>query len=129
MPSNIFLPLHRVAAGFPSPAADYLEEGLDLNQYLVQHPTASFLFQVQGQSMQGAGILDGDKVVVDRSVTPRHGHIVVAALDGEFTLKRLHQRQQQLELHPDNPAFSVIRPGPEQQLAIWGVVVALVRRY
>ena len=129
MPLLLPLAAHRVPAGFPSPATDYLEDGLDLNDYLVQHPAATFLFSVQGHSMQGAGILDGDKVVVDRAVDARHGHIVVAAVDGEFTLKRLYQRHNRLELHPDNPDFQPIRLTPGQQLEIWGVVVGAVRRY
>ena len=77
------LVLHRVQAGFPSPATDYIEEGLDLNDYLVRHRAASFLFTVQGYSMQGAGIVDGDKVVVDRSIDPQHNHIVIAVVDGD----------------------------------------------
>ena len=75
--SPLRLVLHRVQAGFPSPATDYIEEGLDLNDYLVRHRAASFLFTVQGYSMQGAGIVDGDKVVVDRSIDPQHNHIVL----------------------------------------------------
>lgn len=129
MPLHLPLAAHRVPAGFPSPATDYAEDGLDLNGYLVQHPAATFLFSVQGHSMQGAGILDGDKVVVDRSVPARHGHIVIAVVDGEFTLKRLYQRHNRLELHPDNPDFQPIRLTPGKQLEIWGVVVGTVRRY
>lgn len=129
MPLLLPLAAHRVAAGFPSPATDYLEDGLDLNAYLVQHPAATFLFSVQGHSMQGAGILDGDKVVVDRAVDARHGHIVVAAVDGEFTLKRLYQRHNRVELHPENPAFTPIQFTGSTQLQIWGVVVGVVRRY
>ena len=129
MPLLLPLAAHRVPAGFPSPATDYLEDGLDLNAYLVQHPAATFLFSVQGHSMQGAGILDGDKVVVDRAVDARHGHIVVATVDGEFTLKRLYQRHNRVELHPENPAFPPIRFTGSTQLQIWGVVVGVVRRY
>ena len=129
MPLLLPLAAHRIPAGFPSPATDYAEDGLDLNGYLVQHPAATFLFSVQGHSMQGAGILDGDKVVVDRSVPARHGHIVIAVVDGEFTLKRLYQRHNRLELHPDNPAFPPIRLTEGKQLEIWGVVVGVVRRY
>lgn len=129
MPLLLPLAAHRVPAGFPSPATDYLEDGLDLNAYLVQHPAATFLFSVQGHSMQGAGILDGDKVVVDRAVDARHGHIVVAAVDGEFTLKRLYQRHNRVELHPENPAFPPIQFTGSTQLQIWGVVVGVVRRY
>ena len=79
--------------------------------------------------MQGAGILDGDKVVVDRAVDARHGHIVVATVDGEFTLKRLYQRHNRVELHPENPAFPPIQFTGSTQLQIWGVVVGVVRRY
>lgn len=129
MPLLLPLAAHRVPAGFPSPATDYLEDGLDLNAYLVQHPAATFLFSVQGHSMQGAGILDGDKVVVDRAVDARHGHIVVATVDGEFTLKRLYQRHNRVELHPENPAFPPIQFTGSTQLQIWGVVVGVVRRY
>ena len=129
MPLLLPLAAHRVPAGFPSPATDYLEDGLDLNDYLVQHPAATFLFSVQGHSMQGAGILDGDKVVVDRAVDARHGHIVVATVDGEFTLKRLYQRHNRVELHPENPAFPPIQFTGSTQLQIWGVVVGVVRRY
>ena len=129
MPLHLPLAAHRVPAGVPSPATDYAEDGLDLNGYLVQHPAATFLFSVQGHSMQGAGILDGDKVVVDRSVPARHGHIVIAVVDGEFTLKRLYQRHNRLELHPDNSDFQPIRLTPGKQLEIWGVVVGTVRRY
>ncbi len=129
MPLLLPLAAHRIPAGFPSPATDYVEGALDLNDYLVQHPAATFLFSVQGHSMQGAGILDGDKVVVDRSVPARHGHIVIAVVDGEFTLKRLYQRHNRLELHPENPAFHPIRLTGGKQLEIWGVVVGVVRRY
>ena len=129
MPLLLPLAAHRVPAGFPSPAPDYPEDGLDLNAYLVQHPAATFLFSVQGHSMQGAGILDGDKVVVDRAVDARHGHIVVATVDGEFTLKRLYQRHNRVELHPENPAFPPIQFTGSTQLQIWGVVVGVVRRY
>ena len=119
----------KLPAGFPSPATDYLEDGLDLNTYLVQHKEASFIFQVKGQSMQLAGILDGDKVIVDKSLQARHGDIVVAVVDDEFTIKRLYKRGQRIELHPDNPAYRPILLTEGQELKIWGVVVGSVRRY
>lgn len=122
------LVLYRVQAGFPSPATDYLEEGLDLNDYLVRHRAASFLFTVQGYSMQGAGIVDGDKVVVDRSIDPQHGHIVIAVVDGEYTIKRLYWRGNRIELRPENPAFKPICFADGSHLEIWGVVVGVVRR-
>ena len=119
----------RVAAGFPSPATDYMQDGLDLNEYLVQHKAASFLFEVKGDSMKNAGIMDGDKVVVDRSIEPRHGKIVIAVVEGEFTIKRLYRRAGRIELRPDNPAYPVISIAPDVQLEVWGVVVGALRRY
>ena len=121
--------VHKVSAGFPSPATDYVEEGLDLNKYLVQHKAASFLFNVQGDSMRDAGIVSGDKVVVDRSVEAQHRHIVIAVVDGEYTIKRLYQKSGRVELRPENPAYSPIVIQDEMQLEIWGVVVGVVRRY
>src|SRR5471030_1099793 len=120
---------HKLSAGFPSPAADYIEKGLDLNTYLVQHKEASFFFRVVGESVSGAGILDGDIVLIDRSVNPCHGHYVLAVIDGEYTLKRLHHLNGVIELHPENPAFAPIRLVDGQELQLWGVVTAVVRKY
>jgi DNA polymerase V len=92
---------HRISAGFPSPAADYLEEGLDLNDYLIRNKPATFLFTVKGDSMIGASIEEGDKVIVDRALTPKHGDIVVAVIDDEYTLKRLYNHMGRIELHPE----------------------------
>jgi DNA polymerase V len=117
-----------IAAGFPSPAADYTEDRLDLNRYLIHKPSATFIFTVKGDSMTGAGILDGDKVIVDRTRTPRHGNIVVAVVDGDFTIKRLFLKNGQVELHPENPAFPPITLQEESVLVVWGVVTGLVRR-
>lgn len=118
-----------IPAGFPSPATDYMEDGLDLNEYLVRHKVASFLFRVQGHSMQDAGIVDGDKVVVDRSIAPQHNQIVIAVVDGEYTIKRLYRKSGSVELRSDNAAFKPILFKAESQLEIWGVVVGVVRRY
>lgn len=120
---------HRISAGFPSPAADYTEEGLDLNDYLVRNKPATFMFTVKGESMIGASIEDGDKVVVDRAMTPKHGDIVVAVVEGEYTIKRLYKHQGRLELRPENPAYSPIVFNEGMELLIWGVVVGVVRRY
>ncbi|MDO8072964.1 translesion error-prone DNA polymerase V autoproteolytic subunit [Janthinobacterium sp. SUN176] len=119
---------HRISAGFPSPAADYTEDGLDLNALLVQHKAASFFFTVEGDSMRDAGILDGDKVVVDRSVAPLHGHIVIAVIDAEYTLKRLYCQRGRVELRPDNPAYKSICLAEGSELQIWGVVTGVVRK-
>jgi DNA polymerase V len=119
---------HKLAAGFPSPAADYAEKGLDLNAYLVPHKEASYFFHVSGQSMSHAGILDGDIVLVDRSVTPLHGHYILAVIDGDYTLKRLHLAGAVVELHPENPAFAPMRLKDGQVLEVWGVVTAVIRK-
>lgn len=119
----------RIPAGFPSPATDYIDDHLDLNEYLIQHKAASFLFTVQGDSMRDAGIVDGDKVVVDRSIEPQHNQIVVAVVDGEFTIKRLYRKNGRVELRAENPTFKPICFTAESKLEIWGVVVGVVRRY
>ena len=120
---------HRLSAGFPSPAADYAEDGLDLNEYLVRHKSATFMFTVKGDSMIGASIEEGDKVVVDRSLRPRHNDIVVAVVEGNYTIKRLYKHRGQVELRPENPVYppTVFKEGAE--LEVWGVVVGVVRRY
>ena len=118
----------KIPAGFPSPAADYTEKGLDLNTFLVQHKEATFFFRVVGECLTGIGIMDGDYVVVDRSVTAVHGHIIMAVIDGEYTLTRLHHQHGVIELHPDNPAFSPIRPVDGNELEVWGVVTGVVRK-
>ena len=120
---------HRISAGFPSPAADYAEDGLDLNRYLVQNKPATFMFTVKGDSMLGAGICDGDKVVVDKALKPKHKDIVVAVVDGEYTIKRLYQLRGRIELQPENPHYPPMTFGEGSELQIWGVVVGVVRKY
>ena len=120
----------QVDAGFPSPAADDLEEPIDLGQWLVEHPAASYVMRVAGSSMSAANIADGDHVVVDRSIAPRSGHIVVALVHGDRTLKRLRRRQGRLWLLPEPLGDHVF---PEIQVdehgELWGGVVGLARRY
>jgi DNA polymerase V len=120
---------HKISAGFPSPASDYIENGLDLNEYLVSNKPATFMFTVAGDSMLGAGILDGDKVVVDRSVNPVHGRIVIAVINAEYTLKRLYSRDGVIELRSENEAYPPIKLTEGDELQIWGVVVGSVRKY
>lgn len=120
---------HPLSAGFPSLAESCEEEGLDLNEYLVQHRAATFLFTVKGDSMSGAGIAADDKVLVDRALEAHHGDIVVAAVAGEYTLKRLFRQGDEVALLPENPAYAPIRFRDGVELQIWGVVVGLVRRY
>ena len=120
--------LARVSAGFPSPADDYMESALDLNAYLVRNPAATFMVRVGGDSMAGAGIADGDLLVVDRSEEAVHGKIVVAVLDGELTVKRLHLRNGARRLVPENPKYKPLRIEPGQELQIWGVVTGVIKR-
>ena len=120
---------HRISAGCPSPAADYAEDGLDLNHYLVQNKPATFMFTVKGDSMLGAGICDGDKVVVDKALKAKHKDIVVAVVDSEYTIKRLYQLRGRVELQAENPNYQAITLKEGSELQIWGVVVGVVRKY
>ena len=117
---------HTVRAGFPSPADDYVADTLDLNEHLMPRKEASFLLRAKGDSMLGAGIHDGDILIVDRSLTPVHGKIVIAALDGQFTVKRLEKKRGKIRLLPANPEFEPIEIGDEQELQIWGVVTSVI---
>jgi len=110
-------------AGFPSPAAEYIEQPLDLHEYLIRNATATFYFRVSGNSMTGARIFDGDMLIVDRSIPPQHGHIVVASVNGEFTVKRLYRRAGIVELRPENPAFTTIQFSDGEEMQVWGVVI------
>ncbi|WP_176753952.1 LexA family protein [Nitrosomonas mobilis] len=125
------LPLlqHRISAGFPSPADEYIEKSLDLNTYLVRNKTATFFFRVIGDSMTGANIHDGDMLVVDRSIEPKHRHIVLAVINNEYTVKRLYHQDGVIELHAENAAYPPIRFGEHDELQVWGVVVGAVSRF
>lgn len=129
IPRTVSFLICRIDAGFPSPAADDLEEPIDLSAWLVQHPAASYVMRVQGWSMAGAHIADGDHVVVDRSVGPRSGHIVVALVHGDRTLKRLRQRDGRMWLLAE-PAPGLAFPEVEvdEHVEVWGVVVGVARR-
>lgn len=118
-----------IPAGFPSPAADYIESSIDLNELLVRDPLATFFLRVQGESMQDCGIRDGSVVVVEAGLSAVPGDIVVAELNGGFTLKRLRKVGGRFELHPDNPAFPVIKISEGSELRIFGVVTATVHQF
>lgn len=120
--------LSRVPAGFPSPAEDYVEGSLDLNEHLIQHKEATFFVRVKGESMIGAGIQNGDLLVVDRALEAVDGNIVIAVVDGELTLKRLSRRNGQVRLLPENPCFHPIEFNDDQSLEIWGVVTNVIHR-
>lgn len=117
-----------VRAGFPSPADDYIEDYLDLNEYLVQHPAATFFVRAQGDSMINAAIRSGDILVVDRSVEPTHGKIVVAAVASELTVKRLYLKNGVMKLLPENPDFAEIIIKEEIDTVIWGVVTNVIHK-
>lgn len=119
----------KVSAGFPSPAADYEDKRLDINEYLVRNPVSTFFFAVEGDSMEGAEIFDGDILVVDKSVRPRHGHIVVAFVDGERLVKRLFRRAGRLALVAENTKYPTLDIQEGQELEVWGVVVGKFKRF
>ena len=118
----------KVSAGFPSPAADYEASRLDINTYLIRNAVSTFFFPVQGDSMQGAEIFDGDILVVDKSVEAQHGHIVVAFVNGERLVKRLHKRGKRVALIAENPAYPAIDVTQEMEVVVWGVVVGKFKR-
>ena len=118
-----------VAAGFPSPAEDHQVERIELMSQLVRHPQATFFIRIKGESMQGAGILDGAVVLVDRAIKPRHGHIVIAVVDGDFTCKRLQLDPAGMRLQAENPAYPDIVPKDAQTVEVWGVVVATIHQH
>lgn len=122
------LPIYasKVQAGFPSPADDFLEGRLDLNQHLVKHPTATFFVRVSGESMIEAGIFPDDILVVDKSLEAKHGRIIIAAIDGELTVKRLHKTSTKTYLMPENKRFSPIEITAENDVTIWGVVTNVI---
>lgn len=117
-----------VPAGFPSPAEEYLEKTLDLNEFVAPRPEATVFVRVSGDSMTGAGIHHDDILVVDRSQTPRPGNVIIAYLDGEFTVKRLTRTANGLELTPENPDYAPIPLTPDTDFEVWGVVRHVVHK-
>ena len=114
------------SCGFPSPAADYLEDRLSLDQLLIQHPAATFFARAQGDSMQGAGIHNDDLLIIDRSLTARSGDIVIALLDGELLVKRLRINGQETTLFSENPDYEPVVLVSGQTLNVWGVVIQVI---
>jgi DNA polymerase V len=119
----------KVAAGFPSPADDHLETNLDLNDYLIPHPAATFFARAQGHSMINAGIRHGDLLIVDRSLEPKDRSIVIAVIHGELTVKRLRIRKGQVWLAPENPEFSPVAITEDMGFHIWGVVAHVIHSF
>lgn len=116
----------KVQAGFPSPADDYIEAYLDLNTKFIKRPAATFMLQATGESMQDAGISPGDWLLVDRSIEPIDGKIVIAAVNGELTVKRLSKKPNSIQLIPANPKFNPIDISEETEMVIWGVVTLVL---
>jgi repressor LexA len=130
LPGSIAAPvgvLGTVEAGFPSPAEEELVDTLSLDDLLIQNRDATFLLKVSGDSMSGAGILPGDMVLVDKGQTPKSGDIVIAEVDGEWTMKYFRKRGDSVTLLPANPKYKPIRP--RQELKVGGVVTAVIRKY
>lgn len=115
-----------VAAGFPSPAEDYVEGPLDLNRHLIVHPAATFFVRVSGDSMIGAGIHSGDLLIVDRAVSAGHDSIIIAVVNGDLTVKRLYQVGPLLRLLPENPSYPPIEIYPDTDFEVWGVVTKVI---
>lgn len=122
------LMVSRIAAGFPSPADDYVEKQIDLNTHLIQHREATFILRVTGWSMRDAGIFDGDEIIVDRAITAVDGKIVVAAINGDLTVKRLRRIGSTVHLVAENPEFPAIILKEGEELCIWGVVTRVLHR-
>ena len=129
LPLLLPLALAHVQAGFPSPADDFAVKRIDLNDILITHPQATYLLRVAGDSMRDAGILDGDTIVCNRALRARHGNVVVATVDGEFTCKYLHQRAGRVKLRAANPTFPEIVPREGQTIEVFGVVTAAITRF
>lgn len=116
-----------VSAGFPSPAADFMETNIDLNKELSENPLATFYIKVKGNSMIDAGINDKDVLVVDRSLEPKNNKIAICFIDGEFTVKRIKTEEDCLFLMPENKSYSPIKVTEENQFLIWGIVTYVIK--
>lgn len=129
-PIHLALPLfsNRIPAGFPSPADDHVEDRIDLNEELIRNPPATFMIRVEGNSMIDANIFAGDILIVDRSIEARDGHVIVAVVDGKFTVKRLSMKRGKVRLLPENPdpAYQPIDFKDGQELVVWGVVTNVI---
>ena len=130
----ISVELPEIKAGFPSPAQDYVENGIDLNRELVRNPSSTFFGRARGNSMEGVGIFDGDLLIIDKSLEPQEGKIAVCFIDGEFTLKRIHFEREKgvvvaVWLQPENESFAPIKVTQENQFIIWGIVTHSIKAF
>jgi DNA polymerase V len=128
-PMWVMLIQGEVQAGFPSAAEDTCAKRIDLNAVLVSHPAATYLLRARGKSMVDAGIFDGDVLIIDKAIKARHGHIVVAEVDGEFTVKTLFNRQGRTKLQAANATFPDILFKEGQELKVWGVVIHTIKSF
>lgn len=117
-----------VSAGVPLPADEYIESHIDLNKYLITNPVATFLVRASGDSMIGAGIYSDDILVVDRNIEPRHGKVVIAAIDGQLTVKTLYKMTEKVILKAENPLYADIEVYEGSQVTIWGVVTSVIHK-
>lgn len=117
-----------ISAGFPSPAEDFKEQRLSLDEELVKNKEATFYARVSGQSMIGAGLEDNDLLVIDRSLEPENNKIAVCFLDGEFTVKRLRVTKDEVWLQPENPNYPIIKITEENNFLIWGIVTNVIKK-
>ena len=120
--------LDSVSAGFPSPATDYMENKLDLNEYLIEHPAATFIVKASGTSMSQAGILSGDLLIVDRSISPSNDNIVIASIFGDLTVKKILKKKKSLFLISANDEYPSIEVKEEMECFIWGVVTYVIHK-
>ena len=118
--------LDKISAGFPSPATDYMENKLDLNEYLIKHPAATFIVKASGSSMVNADIYSGDLLIVDRSVTPKSNNIVIASIFGDLTVKKLKKKEKSFFLVSANEEYPNIEVKEEMECFIWGVVTYII---
>ena len=118
-----------ISAGFPSPADDYTEENIDLNEHLISNPFSTFFLRVKGDSMLNAGIKDKDLIIVDKSLRAKPGNIVIAMIDGEFTIKRLSIKNNELYLKAENPNYPDFRFKNHIDIQIWGVVIYSIHSF
>ena len=121
-----------IRAGFPSPAEDYLAESIDFNRDLIKHPEATFYGQVEGDSMIGLGINDGDIAVIDRAWEAEHGDVIVAFINNEFNVKLLdltHRKEGFIELKSANPKFPTFRIDEDDKFEVWGVVIWTIKKW
>lgn len=118
-----------VSAGFPSPAFDFEDTSIDLNEHLISNPAATFYGRVKGDSLKNAGISDGDLLIIDRSSEPANGKIAVCYIDGEFTAKRIQISESEVLLIPENENYETIRVTEENDFLIWGIVSYAIKKF